>query len=492
MGYDPVSPMTAVIYLSLLGGLQILFWVLGYRNPARTRPGTGPSPAIDLVRDGPYGAALIRRLRWRQVIHSLIGLGLTACSLLALDRPFLFYGLPAAGLLWQSIGSTWTYDPFQRKDPRSMVACVRKAQDGIPPRRLPFAEWWLWECPPLLALGLGVVGCLYWVEVADARFAGLGPSVEPPISRRWVPAGLMILPMMAIVCWNMARLMAAGISDLRPRGIPEKSPDGSDGRSVRRMQWLFLCVAFWLAATLGSGGVFYARYAVGLSIAPWVALAVISDAVLIVTALAVYSRFTEGRRPNGVATDTAATSHTASENDETVEPNSAGGSGFSNSGGSAPARKEKKKVNSGVRYDYPWGPLKQIAPLCVVLAMWVWSDTTSFQSSESVSPWVVGVYPTQGARDVSPGLGEIRLEFDQPMDPDFGAVERNGPPLPEFTGEARWVDDRTWVRPVRLEARRRYRLVPRAFRSPDGRAASIDTIEFHTAGLRPTTAPASE
>jgi beta-lactamase regulating signal transducer with metallopeptidase domain len=103
-------------------------------------------------------------------------------------------------------------------------------------------------------------------------------------------------------------------------------------------------------------------------------------------------------------------------------------------------------------------------------------------------PQIVETNPSQGATGVDPGLKEISVTFDRDM--EKGMSWTGEPPLfPTFdkSRQARWIDARTCVLPVKLEKASYYRLGInsssfRNFRSSDGVATPPSAIYFCTAG----------
>lgn len=75
-------------------------------------------------------------------------------------------------------------------------------------------------------------------------------------------------------------------------------------------------------------------------------------------------------------------------------------------------------------------------------------------------PKIVAIVPTNGAKNVDPSLGELRVTFDRPMGPGFSWTG-SGPAFPTSPeGKAAyWTEDRkTCVLPVELKPGRQYRL----------------------------------
>ena len=103
-------------------------------------------------------------------------------------------------------------------------------------------------------------------------------------------------------------------------------------------------------------------------------------------------------------------------------------------------------------------------------------------------PRVAKSDPAPGARDVDPGLKEIRVTFDQPMLTDGSmSIVGGGPTFPNIVGRARWADDRTLVISCRLQPNHEYWLSMNSqtftnFKNPAGDSAVPYPIPFHTAG----------
>ena len=58
--------------------------------------------------------------------------------------------------------------------------------------------------------------------------------------------------------------------------------------------------------------------------------------------------------------------------------------------------------------------------------------------------------PKNGEVDVDPALKEIRIEYDQPMDPRGRSIVGGGESFPTLSGELKWLNERTLVLPVTL------------------------------------------
>src|SRR5262249_11124126 len=67
------------------------------------------------------------------------------------------------------------------------------------------------------------------------------------------------------------------------------------------------------------------------------------------------------------------------------------------------------------------------------------------------TPRVVSASPDDGEADVDPATRELRVTFDQDMSHDSMSILGGGPTFPgDPAGEARWVDARTLVLPLKL------------------------------------------
>ncbi|HEY7120658.1 MAG TPA: S41 family peptidase [Tepidisphaeraceae bacterium] len=72
-------------------------------------------------------------------------------------------------------------------------------------------------------------------------------------------------------------------------------------------------------------------------------------------------------------------------------------------------------------------------------------------------PHVVKTSPPNDGKEVDPSTQELRITFDQPMDPDSMSLVGGGPEYPDITGDVKWVDGgRTVVFPVKLTPNHTY------------------------------------
>lgn len=124
------------------------------------------------------------------------------------------------------------------------------------------------------------------------------------------------------------------------------------------------------------------------------------------------------------------------------------------------------------------------------------ADRNAADGIKTAYPRIAKTSPKQGATDVDPALNEIAVTFDRDM--GRGMSWTGGAPFfpPADTGrEARWMDARTCVLPVKLEAGNYYRLGINSsnhqnFRGADGVAAESTAIFFVTQGPAKTSKPA--
>ena len=106
-------------------------------------------------------------------------------------------------------------------------------------------------------------------------------------------------------------------------------------------------------------------------------------------------------------------------------------------------------------------------------------------SVNAAPPQVVKAAPENGSKEIDPGLRELRIVFDQPMQAGGLSVVGGGPNFPKFVGKHRWENDRTFVWAWRLEPDHDYWLSInsdrfRNFRSTAGDSAVPHPISFRT------------
>lgn len=104
----------------------------------------------------------------------------------------------------------------------------------------------------------------------------------------------------------------------------------------------------------------------------------------------------------------------------------------------------------------------------------------------AAAPQVVATVPELGAGAVDPQSSEIRVTFDQPMDPSSYSWVTLGSRFPEVAGDPYWADEFTAVLPVTLEPGRDYWLLINSplyggFQSQAGEAAVPYLLAFRTA-----------
>jgi beta-lactamase regulating signal transducer with metallopeptidase domain len=106
-------------------------------------------------------------------------------------------------------------------------------------------------------------------------------------------------------------------------------------------------------------------------------------------------------------------------------------------------------------------------------------------------PTIVKSVPEIGATDVSPSLDEISVTFDRDMNIVGMSWTGGGENFPTYdeSREARWIDARTCVLPVRLEKGKFYRVGVNAksaqnFKSANGAPAAHAVIAFATEGAK--------
>ena len=132
-----------------------------------------------------------------------------------------------------------------------------------------------------------------------------------------------------------------------------------------------------------------------------------------------------------------------------------------------------------------------VAALLAMIALAEAQSTPSQTSSVPDAhgpPRSVSTSPKVGEIDVKPDLKEITVSFDRDMQPGFSWT--GGPPEFPSGGEGqkpRWIDKRTCVLPVKLEAARYYRVGINStsyqnFRSAEGIPAQTSAIYFTTVG----------
>ena len=109
---------------------------------------------------------------------------------------------------------------------------------------------------------------------------------------------------------------------------------------------------------------------------------------------------------------------------------------------------------------------------------------------DAATPQVVITSPDNGEIDVSPDIKEIRVEFDQPMNPRGRSIIGGGDNFPEISGEMKWLNEKTFIIPVTLKANHEYWLsinsdTFKGFRSQSGQPVDWYPIHFKTQGAGP-------
>lgn len=106
-------------------------------------------------------------------------------------------------------------------------------------------------------------------------------------------------------------------------------------------------------------------------------------------------------------------------------------------------------------------------------------------------PRVTRTQPANGAKNVDPATRELRITFDQPMDPESMSLVGGGPEYPEITGKPKWIDDgKTVIFQVKLKPNHTYRCSVNnqkfdGFMSKRGFSAVPYPIEFKTGEAAP-------
>src|SRR5215207_9375940 len=112
--------------------------------------------------------------------------------------------------------------------------------------------------------------------------------------------------------------------------------------------------------------------------------------------------------------------------------------------------------------------------------------------TRAAPPKIVITSPDNGEVDVDPGLKEIRFEFDQPMDARGRSIIGGGESFPQFAGDPKWLNPKTFVIPVKLKPDHEYWISVnsdtfKGFGNKTGQPAEWYPISFKTrsAGAAP-------
>jgi hypothetical protein len=115
--------------------------------------------------------------------------------------------------------------------------------------------------------------------------------------------------------------------------------------------------------------------------------------------------------------------------------------------------------------------------------------------ANAAAPKVVITSPDNGEIDVSPDVKEIRVEFDQAMNPGGRSIVGGGDAFPKLSGDLKWLDAKTLIMPVTLAPDHSYQFsinsdTFKGFRSKSGEPAEWYPVQFKTraAGAAPAEA----
>jgi hypothetical protein len=105
--------------------------------------------------------------------------------------------------------------------------------------------------------------------------------------------------------------------------------------------------------------------------------------------------------------------------------------------------------------------------------------------ANAAGPKVVISSPDNGEIDVAADVKEIRIEFDQAMNPGGRSIVGGGESFPEISGDLKWIDAKTLIIPVTLKPDYAYQLsinsdTFKGFVSKSGQPAEWYPIQFHT------------
>jgi hypothetical protein len=105
--------------------------------------------------------------------------------------------------------------------------------------------------------------------------------------------------------------------------------------------------------------------------------------------------------------------------------------------------------------------------------------------TQAAAPKVVATVPDAGDLDVDPAVKEIRVEFDQPMNPVGRSIVGGGAAFPKIAGQPKWLNPKAFVVPVTLEPGHEYALSVnsdtfKGFVNGQGEPAEWYVIRFKT------------
>jgi hypothetical protein len=108
-------------------------------------------------------------------------------------------------------------------------------------------------------------------------------------------------------------------------------------------------------------------------------------------------------------------------------------------------------------------------------------------TSHAAPPRVIETIPADGDFDVDPALDEIRIVFDQDMNPGGRSICGGGDWFPTSAGEPHWASSRVFVMPVALEPDHDYGFNincpgARNFRNAAGESSVDYSLQFATRG----------
>jgi hypothetical protein len=131
----------------------------------------------------------------------------------------------------------------------------------------------------------------------------------------------------------------------------------------------------------------------------------------------------------------------------------------------------------------------------VVVALGVALLCSLARPAPAAAPKVVITSPDNGEVDVDPAVAQIRVEFDQPMNPNGRSMIGAGANFPAPTGPLKWANPRTLIIPVALQGDHEYQFslnsdTFKGFASTTGQPAEWYPVWFKTraAGAAPAKA----